>query len=140
MALVYILAALGAVVAAGALVSTLRIGRLRRRRTGGQADFVQSFSGLGIGDDIPTVVYRFYASHGIWKNFPFSRDDRFSEVLYDDPDTIDDDARTLAEQLGVRLPPGYICQAYPAGPIQTLGDMVFWLDWIRRHQVPSTRA
>ena len=124
----------------GMVVDNLRLGRLRRQRRGGdfgREPFIAAFRQDGIPDNVPAAVYDYYGSRGIWKDFPFSPGDRYSEVLCDDPEDLDCDARALVERLGMRLPPEYIRREWGDRPIQTLRDMVLWLDWIRRHQ-PAT--
>ena len=61
-------------------------------------------------------------------------DDTYSQLLRDDPDDIDEDARTLIERLKMRVLPEYILREYGSKPLVTLRDMVLWLDWIRQHQ------
>jgi hypothetical protein len=109
--------------------------RNKRRSKGFTRDeFIRVFRMQGISDNIPAAVYDYYGSRGIWKGFKFLPDDKYSKVLYDDPDDIEHDARILVERLRLQMPPSYLLARY-AKPIETLHDMVRWLDWVRQHQV-----
>jgi hypothetical protein len=115
---------------------TLRILRLRReRREKGvtREQFLSAFRQGEISDKISSAVYDYYSSRGVWKGFGFLPDDKYSKVLSDDPEDIEQDARTLVARLGLCMPPGYILAKWEK-PIETLRDMVLWLDWVRQHQ------
>jgi hypothetical protein len=124
-------------VGAYGVIDNLRLRRIRRGREGKgftRERFIDSFRPFGVPDNIPATVFDYYTSGGIWKDFPLSPDDTYSQVLWDDPDDIDEDARTLIERLKMRVLPEYILREYGNKPLVTLRDMVLWLDWIRRHQ------
>jgi len=80
------------------------------------------------------TVFDYYTSSGIWKDFPLSPDDTYSQILWNDPDDIDEDAFALVERLQMRFLPEYILQEYGDKPLATLHDMMLWLDWIRQNQ------
>jgi hypothetical protein len=140
MGLLYIFGVFLLFIAVWVVIDQLRLRRLRRQRQGGafsQAQFVEAFRQLGIPDNIPAAVYDYYGSQRAWKDFPFSPDDKYSEVLHDDPWDLEDDERALVERLGMRFLPEYILQGWGDKSIKTLRDMVLWLDWMRQHQ-PET--
>jgi hypothetical protein len=118
--------------------------RLRRLRISRQASgynkerFVAAFRELGIPDNIPETVYQYYGSQRAFRDFPFAPDDKYSEVLHDAPDDIDEDALALLDRLGFLLLAERVRREYGDKPINTLRDMVVWLDWMRQHQPGGT--
>src|SRR5580704_3191691 len=131
MGLLYAFVAFVLFVAIWVFVNQFRLRRLRRRRQANglsRDEFIEAFRQLGIPDKIPATVYDYYGSQKAWKDFPFSPDDRYSEVLHDDPDDLDDDATALVHQLGMLMLSERVRREYRDKPIKTLRDMVFWLD------------
>jgi len=119
------------------VIDNLKLRRIRRGREGKgftRSRDQDSFRPFGVPDKIPATVFDYYTSGGIWKDFPLSPDDTYSQVLWDDPDDIDEDARALIERLQMRVLPEYILREYGNKPLVTLRDMVLWLDWIRQRQ------
>jgi hypothetical protein len=130
-------------VAIWVVVNRVRLRILRRQRQAngfGRDQFIEAFRQLGIPDNIPSTVYDYYGSRKAWKDFPFSPDDKYSEVLHDDPDDLDDDGSALVRQLGIILPTEHTLREYGHEPIKSLRDMVLWLDWVRRHQPRASEA
>jgi hypothetical protein len=124
-------------IAIGSVVDNLKLLSTRRKRKGKgftREHFIASFRPFAVPDRIPATVFDYYTANGIWKDFPLSPDDTYSQVLCDDPDDIDEDALVLVERLQMRFLPEYILREYGDKPLVTLRDMVLWLDWIRQHQ------
>jgi hypothetical protein len=115
----------------------LKLRQVRRQRKNEdftREKFIDSFRPLGVPDAIPAIVFDHYTSHGVWKDFPLSPEDSYSEVLTDDSEDIESDARVLVDRLGLHFLPEYIRREYGDKPFVTVRDMVLWLDWIRQHQ------
>jgi hypothetical protein len=143
MGLVYIFGGFLLFIGMWVAVDQLKLRRLRRQRQGHgftKEQFVDAFRSLGVSDTISATVFDYYTSRGVWKGFPFSPNDAYSRVLYDDPQDIEDDARTLVARLGMQFLPEYVRREYGDRPIKTLRDMVLWLDWIRQHQPATNEA
>lgn len=137
MILLYVFAGILACIGVGIAWRQVELRRLRHRRGGSgftRERFIETFSSVGVPTSIPGAVFDYYASRGVWKNFPFSPDDAYSRVLYDDPQDIEEDARTLVERLNMLFPAEYVLREHGDKPIKTLRDMVLWLDWVRQHQ------
>ena len=137
MGLLYIFGALILFIVLGMALNQFRLRRLRRARQGdglSRGKFIVSFRQLGIPDNIPNAVYDYYCSQEAWKNFPFSPNDTYAEVLRQAPEDMQNDGIAIIDRLGLRLPPEYIRREWGGGPIETLRDMVLWLDWVRQHQ------
>lgn len=138
--LAYIFGALFLLIVVGTVAHQLKLQRLRRQRRGRgftREQFIEAFRPLGISEKIPGTVFDYYASRSPWKNFPLSPEDTYSQVLCDDPEDMDDDARVLLNLLEIQIPPEYIRQEYGDKPIKTLRDMVLWLDWMHRRVAGS---
>lgn len=140
------------------LVATfLREKRLRKHKGLSREEFINEFAKTAIPRDVPEVVYDHYTASLFFKKLRISPDDSLNHVLQKGEEDIDDDVRFLLRKLGLRLPSeeariqwtGQMTTArlkqkvtlsLPANsdgsmqPIQTLRDIVLWLDWIRRHQ------
>jgi hypothetical protein len=143
MGLLYILGAFLFFIALGAIWNEAKLRRLRRERQGknfSRDRFIEEFRHLGIPEEIPATIYDYYCSQKPWKDFPFSPDDTYSEILHDDPADIDNDATVLLGRLGLILVPGYIRELYGDKPIETLREMVLWMDWMRQHQPKSVQS
>ena len=111
-----------------------QVRRQRKNKDFTREKFIDSFRPLGVPDAIPTTVFDHYTSHGVWKDFPLSPEDTYSEVLTDDSEDIERDARVLVERLGLHFLPEYIRREFGDKPFVTVREMVLWLEWIRQHQ------
>jgi hypothetical protein len=108
---------------------------------------------MGVPKHLPGAVYDYYKGSG---NLRIAPDDAYQELLKGEAD-IAVDAELLVRKLELKpLPQGALIewatefrtrqrtsapapnfQASSASwtqPIQTVGDMVLWLDWVRSHQ------
>ena len=110
--------------------------RLRRHRGVSREQFIEAFRDLGITKAVPAAVYDYYRSVGMWEDFSVSPSDSFSKILSGEPEEVEEAAEHLTKQLGIRLPPEYILQQWDK-PVETLRDMVLWLDWVRQHQIKA---
>jgi len=131
---------------------------LRNHRGVSRDEFIGAFAGTGIPPEIPGAVYGFYKSRVLAKDFSVAPDDDYEKALCEGEEEIDDDARFLMKKLGLKLPPAELRLQWAEQmmnarlepplklgtdsvrwrqPIQTLRDMVLWLDWVRQHQEPN---
>lgn len=131
---------------------------LRRRKHKGVSgeEFIRAFSHTGTPEDIPDAVYKFYTRSRFFRNLTIAPDDSLKDLLNEGEADIEDDAMLLMKKLGlsppaeeVRLrwneqtrasrgtslaPPRFSMDSSQSSPIQTVRDMVLWLDWVRQHQ------
>jgi len=143
MGLLYILGGFLLFIAVGAMWNGAKLRRLRHERQGKEFSrerFIEAFSQLGIPEAIPATVYDYYGSQKSLKDFPFSPDDTYTEILRDAPEDIDDDAIILVGKLGMLVVPEYVRREYGDKPIQSLREMVLWLDWMRQQQPKSAQS
>lgn len=120
-------------------------------------EFIRIFTDISIPAGIPAAVHDYYKRGVIFKDFGIGPDDSYEYVLGEGKEDIDDDARFLINQLGLKLPSEELRLQWEeqmlaprrkasdtvnllpnstqwAQPIQTVRDMVLWLDWVRQHQ------
>jgi hypothetical protein len=150
-----VLAAFGVVIAIAAFVFDLR----RRKHRGlSREEFVRAFTQIGT-PDIPEAVYRFYTRSWFFGNLMIAPDDSLERVLNKGEQDVEDDAVLLMKKLGLKPPsedarlrwdeqiqisrarpsdaPRFSVDSNQPSPIQTVRDMVLWLDWVRQHQKPA---
>ena len=129
----------------------------RKHRGVPRDQFIAAFADTSIPSDIPATVYDFYKERVLSKNFVISPDDSYEYVMQEAEEDIADDSRFLIKRLGFGSPPQELWVQWaervlatrattPHGPnlspdsnqwmqpIQTVRDMIFWLDWVRQHQ------
>jgi hypothetical protein len=138
-------------------VATL-LSDLRRRKHEGvsREEFVRAFGQTGT-PDIPEAVYKFYTRSWFFGNLTIAPDDSLERVLNKGEQDVEDDAALLMKKLGLKPPseevrlrwneeirasrgrsdtPRFSTDRNLPSPIQTVRDMVLWLDWVRQHQSP----
>lgn len=147
---------LGGAVLGIAIATAFVIGqrRLGKHRGVSREEFIRAFANSATPPEIPGTVYDFYKSRVLAKGFSVAPDDDYENALWEGEEDIDDDARFLMEKMGLKLPPEEVRAQWAEQtlrsrqrqltlttdsarwmqPIQTLRDMVMWLDWVRRHQ------
>ena|ERR1700688_29258 len=126
----YILAAFVVFIVAATLVFQWR---MRKHRGVPREEFIATFTDAAIPTEISAAVYDYYKRSVIFKNFSVAPDDSYEHVFHKGHDDIDDDAQHLVRQLGMELPIEPVLRQWEK-PIETLRDMVFWLNWVRQHQ------
>jgi hypothetical protein len=107
--------------------------RLSRHRGVSREAFVNEFASMGISSEIPAAVYDHYRSLSRAKSFSVAPDDSFERTFHQAHDDVDDDAEELTNKLGMELPIEEVLREWPT-PLETLRDMVLWLNWIRQRQ------
>lgn len=113
----------------GALFYQLRLKQLR----GGWAReiFVKEFLLLQIPERVSGAVYDHYCRHSIFKSFRVRPDDSLWKVYAASHDEVDETALELCNQIGVSIPAESVLEQWPTA-LQTVSDMVLWLDWVRK--------
>lgn len=129
----------------------------RKHRGVSREEFVKAFSGTEIPVEIPATVYDFYKKRVVFKDFSIAPDDTYEEALHKCEEDIEDDARFLMKELGLKPPSLEVQQQWSQQvlsaraksqpgprfsadsskllqPIQSVRDMVLWLNWVRQHR------
>lgn len=104
--------------------------RLARHRGISREAFIDEFRKENIPPEIPAAVYDHYRFVSRAKTFGVVPDDSFDKVFRECHEDIDDDAEELARKLNIELPIEMVLKEWPT-PLQTLRDMVLWLNWVR---------
>lgn len=148
----YFLAAFLVFIAVVKLVFDLR---MRKHHGVPRDEFLRAFSGE-IPTEIPAAVYDYYKKMVNFKEFSVAPEDTYV-VLHKGEEDIEDDAGFLMKKLGLKPPseearlrwneqirtlratppltPGFSVDSTRwMQPIQTVRDMVLWLNWVRQHQ------
>ncbi len=107
--------------------------RLRHRKGLSRDQFIAGFSAQGIPNKIPAAVYDHYSSFAVGRKYLVSPDDNYEAVLREGAEDIDDDAEQLLKKLNLQVPTESARRDWPS-PLETVRDMVLWLDWVRRQQ------
>jgi len=150
-----VLAAFGIFIAIAAFVFDWR---RRKHRGVSQEEFVRAFTQIG-ASNIPAAVYRFYTRSWFFRDLTVAPDDSLERVLNKGEQDIEDDAALLMRELGLKPPSGearvrwneriqtsrrtslgapkFSGESSLRSPIQTVRDMVLWLEWVRQHQDPT---
>lgn len=115
----------------------LHLKRLRYHEGISRDDFVSHFQTAGVDPRISTTVYHHFLRNGFWRNFQPSPTDRL-DVTYR---TVDEDLEeTLAEilrELDLEMPHSGVLLEWEM-PIETISDVTRWVDWVSKHQCPSS--
>jgi len=119
---------------------------MRKHRSVSREEFICTFAGTDMPAEIPAAVYDYYnRKKVIFKAFSVASDGSYEYVLsgaHDGPydyalkegeEDIDEDAWFLMKNLGLE-PPSEDVLLHRTNQIQTLHEMVLWLDWVRQHQ------
>ena len=149
-----VLAGSGVVIAIAALVFDVR---RRKHRGVSREEFVRAFAQT-CTPAIPEAVYNFYTRSWFFGNLTIAPDDSLERLFNEGEQDVEDDAALLMKELRLKPPseevrlrwneeirtsrgrqsdaPRFSTDSNPPSPIQTVRDMVLWLDWVRRHQSP----
>lgn len=151
-----VLAAFALFVGIAALVFDLR----RRKHKGVlREEFIQAFADSRIPQEIPEAVYTFYTRSWFFGNLTISPDDSLENLFNESEEDVEEDAVLLMKKLGLKAPseearlqwneeirisrgrsslyPRFSMDSSQPAPIGKVRDMVFYLDWVRRHQEPN---
>jgi len=104
--------------------------RLGKHRGLSREEFIGAFGENASRSGLAGIVYDYYKSQAISKNFSIALDDAYDTVLSAGEEDIQDDAMVLLKKLRISDPSEYVAQV-PEAKIRTLRDMVNWLDAVR---------
>jgi hypothetical protein len=130
--------------------------RMRKHHGVSRDEFLRAFSGTEIPTEIPAAVYDYYKKMVIFKEFCVAPDDTY-ETLHKGEEDIEDDARFLLKKLGLKSPSEEVRLRWTEQTqtarakslstprfsvdstrwmqsIQTVRDMVLWLNLVSQHQ------
>jgi|GEM_PF-1517873 len=92
--------------------------------------------GIGHNRSIQSVVCPAKSPSSVLKSFRVRPDDSHREVYSASHDEVDNAALELCKELGIELPPESVLRQWPT-PLQTVRDVVLWLNWVRTQTLPN---
>ena len=110
--------------------------RLRTHQGVSREEFAAAFTPISLAPTIPQAVYDYYRKSVWLKDFRSAPDDELLKVFMKGEDDIEDDARFILRELGIKVDPSDPA-VRPKKSIRTLRDMVLWLDAIVKQQSAS---
>lgn len=109
--------------------------KLRRKTSGwSKSRFIAAFETRGVDPRDAGVVYDFFQKWWGVRDYLVSpqddldKDYDFASIEYYDS------AVSILEQCSLELPPERTLLQWPGGPVQTVEDLVLWVDWVRHRQ------
>jgi hypothetical protein len=117
----------------------------RKYHGGSREQFICGFADTTVPAEIPAAVYDYYNKKVVFSRFGVvsdrsyeyvlgvARDGSYGYVLRECEEDINEDTQSLMKDLGLTPPPEDVLLEWPTR-IQTLREMVLWLDWIRQHE------
>ena len=113
--------------------------KLRRKTGWSRSRFIAAFELKGVDPRDAGVVHDFFQQWWDVRDYLVSpqddleKDYHFASIEYYESFT------SILEQCSLELPPERIRLQWPGGPLQTVEDVVLWVDWVRHQQSPQTR-
>jgi hypothetical protein len=130
---------IGGIVGATGLVWALHLKRLKEHTGLSREEFVGHFEALGVAPEIVGAVYDQFQKLGVWKGFKPSPTDTLEGTYKTGDEDLEDNVREVLQWLGFEMPHSGILREW-TGPLETLSDVVLWVDWVRTKQNPPVSA
>jgi hypothetical protein len=105
--------------------------RLSHHRGISRDEFIRHFRDRDIPDAVSAAVYDYYKSGVISRKFGVAPDDRLADLFSDLLEDLEIAAKTLITKLGMK-DADISSLEQRANPHITVGDMVLWLDRLRK--------
>lgn len=132
----YIAGAIVLLLIGGAVYYQLKLNQRKKGWT--REAFVAEFQRLQIPVEVSRAVYDHYCRNSVLRSYRVSPDDSLGAVYAASHDEVDDVALELCGRLGIELPSESVLRQWPT-PLQTVRDMVLWLNWVRTHRSDDLR-
>jgi 2-polyprenyl-6-methoxyphenol hydroxylase-like FAD-dependent oxidoreductase len=134
-----ILLTIGAIVGATGIAWALHLKRLKDHVGMTRDEFVAQFQSTGVATAIAAAVYDQFQKLGIWKEFMPSPGDTLEKTYKTVDEDVEENLKAILQRLGFEMPNSGTLQEWD-GPLETLSDVVRWVDWVRTKQNPSVTA
>jgi hypothetical protein len=102
-------------------------------------DFVRHFRGAEIADVVSGMVYDHFKQMSGVKDYQPAPTDSFEGTFKMSGEDLDDELEDLLPKLALDMPHSGVLREWN-GPLETLSDVVRWVDWVRTKQNPSVTA
>ena len=99
-------------------------------------EFVAQFQSTGVATAIAAAVYDQFQKLGTWKGFMPNPVDTLEKTYKTADEDVEENLKEILQRLGFEMPHSDILQEWD-GPLETLSDVVRWVDWVRTKQNPS---
>jgi hypothetical protein len=129
----------GGILGATGIAWALHLKRLRNHVGVTRDDFVAYFGSAGIASQIASAVYDQFQKIGTWKGFMPSPTDSLEGTYKTVDEDVEENLKEVLQRLSFEMPHSGSLQEWD-GPIETLSDVVRWVDWVRTKQKPSVTA
>jgi hypothetical protein len=113
----------------------VHVRRLRHHEGSTRAEFTEHFEASGIPTTISGAVYDHFQKLGAWKDFMPKPSDTLEGTYKTSGEDVEDNVKEVLQQLGYEMPHSGILAEWPA-PLETLEDVVRFVDWVRTKQTP----
>lgn len=130
---------IGGIAGATGIAWGLHLRRLKNHVGVTRADFVTHFQSTGIGTQIAEAVYDQFQRIGTWNGFRPSPADSLERTYKTVDEDVEENLKEILQRLGLEMPHSGVLQEWDR-PIETLSDVVRWVDWVRTKQNPSVTA
>jgi len=84
-------------------------------------------------------VYDQFQKLGTWRNFMPSPADSLEGTYKTVDEDVEENLKEILQRLGLEMPHSGILQEWD-GALETLSDVVRWVDWVRAKQNPPVAA
>lgn len=96
-------------------------------------EFISHFRNIGVVDIVSGTVYDHFRQMVAVRGYEPDPTDSIEETFSMTGEDLDDELGDLLPKLGLEMPHSGILQEWDR-PIQTLSDVVRWVDWVRAKQ------
>lgn len=127
---------IGGIAGVTAITWALHLYRLKNHVGMTRDEFVAQFQLLGIGSLIAVAVYDQFQKLGTLKGFMPSPTDSLEGTYKTVDEDVEENLKEILQRLGLEMPHSGILQEWNK-PLETLSDVVRWVDWVRTKQNPS---
>lgn len=126
---------MGGIAGATGIAWALHLTRLQNHVGVTKEAFIAHFQREGIGPLITTAVYDQFQKLGTWKGFMPSPADRLEGTYKAVDEDVEENLKEILQRVGLDMPHSGILQEWN-GQLETLSDVVRWVDWVRTRQNP----
>src|ERR1700682_3076965 len=109
--------------------------RLKRHHGLSRAEFLVHFQSMAVPPEMAGGIYDHFQKLGVWKDFMPSPSDTLQSTYKTVDEDVEDNLTEVVQQLGYQMPHSGILAEW-APPIQTVEDVVRFVDWVRTKQHP----
>ena len=130
---------IGAIIGAAGIAWALHLKRLKDHVGMTRDEFLAQFQATGIAAAIAAAVYDQFQKLGTWKEFMPSPGDSLEKTYKTVDEDVEENLNEILQRLRFEMPHSGDLQEWDER-LETLSDVVRWVDWVRTKQNPSVNA